>query len=444
MQSNQKKIEDFLNEEVYDYSLHVIQERALPCVIDGFKPSQRKIIYTARKVGNNFMKTTALAGYVSAIGNYERGDQQLPDTIIRMVQNFAGKNNIPFLDGEGSFGSRFIPDGAAAPRYTKTRLNRNFHEIFSTDFDVLTYTEQGNDGVFEPDYYVPTIPAILLNGPSGIAVGFACEFQPYLRSDLIRNTAAVLAGKSQKTLRPFFQGYKGEITWSSEDQKWRMFGVISHKMAGRQHTYEITEIPVSISREKYVNHLELLIDKEIINDYTDLCNKNGFNFKILVTRSQVEKIESRNIFKIFNLIKNLNYNMNCISEDGKLLRFYTPEQLVKYFVDFRLTFLSKRKAYQIKLLTSEGNLIQEKISFIINVRSNKISMKFKSRADMKKQIQKLEYKYVDKLMEMAVYSITEENIKKLEADLVDVDSMLEYYTNVTEKGLFISDLQEMK
>ena len=444
-----KTIEEFLNKEVYDYSLHVIQERSLPSVIDGFKPSQRKIIYTARKVGNNFMKTTAFAGYVSAIGGYERGDQQLPDTIIRMVQNFAGGNNIPFLDGEGSFGSRFIPDGAAAPRYTKTKLSKNFNEIFKTDFDILNYTEQGTEGTYEPDYYVPAIPAILLNGAKGIAVGYACEFQPFSSQSLVKATLARLKNRistyrPSARIQPYYAGYKGKIEWSKEDQKWYMFGRITVYPFKKNSYLEISEIPVGISREKYVEILELLVENDTIKNYEDLCNKEGFKFIINWTKLQIEKLESKDLFKVFKLRKSLNYNMNCISENGKLLRFYTPEELIDYFVQFRLKFLSKRKTHQINILTEDATLIREKISFISNVNSGAIELKFKSRADMKKKLAQYSYKYLDKLIEMVVHSITEENIKKLKADLVDIDSMLEYYRNVTEKQLYLSDLKDIK
>lgn len=440
----EKSIEQFLNEEVKAYSLHVIRERALPCVIDGFKPSQRKIIFTADKVAHTFKKTSSFAGQVVFTANYDKGDQQIPDTIARMVQDFPGSNNVPFLDGSGAFGGRFLPKAWAAPRYTSVKLSENFHDLF-TDFEILSFTEQGGDGFFEPDYFVPIIPTILLNGPEGIAVGFACEFQPHKKSELIARTRTILEGKAipVKKLSPFFQAFRGTVDWDKDTKKFVQSGLITFVDAKKGFNYSITELPTGTSREQYIERLDKMIERDIITDYEDLCAKGQFNFLVNVTFEQQMNLEEgkHHIIKVFGLVQNLNENMNCISENGKLLRFDSADQLLNYFVKFRLKFLAKRKAYKIKTFTDQYILLNEKLKFIKAVIANEIKLNFKNKTVMKAALEKLGYLWVDKLMEIPVYLITVEQTDKLTTELMDVQIELDYYKQVTEKELYLKDLE---
>ena len=445
MTNTKKTIERFLDEEVKEYSISVIKDRALPCVIDGFKPSQRKIIFTAIKVAaRKLMKTSSFAGYVSPIAGYDKGDQQLPDTIARMVQDFPGSNNIPFLEGEGTFGSRFLPKGWSAPRYTHVKLSENFNELF-TDFDILTYTEQGGEGTFEPDYYIPILPSLLLNGPSGIAVGFACEFQPYAKDEIERLVRNLLTSKKHLMsgqLVPYFKGFKGSVEWDGGIGKYVQFGKVRREAKRKKVTYVVEEIPTGISREKYIALLDAMVDKGIINDYEDECNgKVGFKFVLKVSLEQEVELEKHSLYKVLGLQKTLNMNMNCISEDNRLLQFNEPEEIVEYFVKFRLKFLSKRKAHKIAVLTEEIELISGKIKFISEVRADKIKLKFASRADMRKALEKRGYKYITQIMEIPVYNITAEHISKLTDDMESAMVELEYYQKITEKKLYLEDLK---
>ena len=170
----EKTVTEYLDQDYGNYAKYVIEHRAIPSVIDGFKPTQRKIIYIAAKVwkGNSDkpLKIFQLGGKVASDANYHHGDASLSSAIIGMAQSF--KNSMPLLEEIGQFGSLRSPE-AGAPRYISTKLNSNFKLLYK-DFELLeSRYEEGIE--IEPDFFLPIIPTVLLNGSSGIAVGFATD-----------------------------------------------------------------------------------------------------------------------------------------------------------------------------------------------------------------------------------------------------------------------------
>ena len=167
----EKTIKDFLSSEYRDFAYYTIEGRAIPSIVDGFKPVQRKIIHIANqiwKIGSEKpLKVFQLSGKVASDAFYHHGEASLSNAVITMAQSF--KNNLPLLDEIGQFGSLRSP-AAGAPRYIGTRLTKNFRLVYK-DFDLLTYREEEGQEI-EPNFFLPIIPMVLVNGSSGIAVGF--------------------------------------------------------------------------------------------------------------------------------------------------------------------------------------------------------------------------------------------------------------------------------
>lgn len=435
-----REIEDFLNNEVKEYSMSVITDRAIASVIDGLKPSQRKIIYTADKSARKFKKTSALVGETMSIANYEKGDGSLGPAIINLVQDFTGSNNVPLLEGEGAFGSRFLPNGAASPRYTKTRLSKNFDKLFG-DKELHEYNPQDGKN-YEPKNFIPIIPTLLLNTCSGIAVGFACEFIPYNIRDVKDNIKRVLVGKKQKEMVPFYKGFEGTIE-KNIDGKWEMSGVISGL---KRNDFTITEIPVGISREAYISHLDKLEDADIIKKYTDKCSKKGFNFEVSLTHTGKQLFANKGGFlKKFRLIKTLNENLNAISEKDTLKQFKNPNEIIDYFVNYRMGVLTKRKAYKFKHHCKRAEYLMNKWLFIGDVLKKKFSLSFKSKSEMLKAMEKQNYGgYEKRLMEIPAYGFTEENHKSIKQEMDEEGEQIKFYQNVSEKELYLEDLKGLK
>ena len=219
-----KNVSDFLNTEVKEYSVDVIENRAIPSVIDGLKPTARKVVYIADKIwktGNEKpMKVFQFVGKMAADAYYHHGDASANQVVTGMGQTF--KNSLPLLDGIGQYGTLRSPE-AGAPRYISTKLSPNFRNLYK-DFELLE--NQIDEGVVvEPNFFLPIVPTVILNGSSGIAVGFASNILNRNPKDVIDNCIAYLNGKNVKEMKPWLSEFNGEWIRDTENKnKWYIRG----------------------------------------------------------------------------------------------------------------------------------------------------------------------------------------------------------------------------
>jgi DNA gyrase/topoisomerase IV subunit A len=420
-------ITDFLLEEqdigFKSYSKYVLYSRAIPSMIDGFKPGQRKIIYTAG-IDSKFHKTAAFAGKVISLANYHHGPSSLESTINGMAAKW--NNNITFIEGDGAFGSRLVTE-AASPRYTSCSLSKNFKIYFKDlDHEILPKCDDLLDP--EPAYYVPVLPTVLLNGIKGISVGFATNIFPYALKDLKSTVRKIINNKPlPKNLIPSFPDFKGTI--KREDKQVICNGLYSRK----GNTIDVTEIPPEISREKYLNHLESLYQKNIITSYEDLCDKSGFHFKIRMR-------ETDNILKTLKLTKKYNENITVISPEHKVLIYDNPIDLIKDFVAFRLNFYDKRKSFLINKYNNNIIDLKNRIRFINNVLDNVIIFKNKNKAVMVEELDHKKYINIDKLLSLPMISLTEDKIKDLEDQLLTYKEMIDKLQSTSLEQMYLDEI----
>lgn len=411
-------IKSFINKEYKGYALSVTRERALPCVIDGFKPSQRKAMYVIPKVAgtkSKHKKVAALAGSVIAEGIYHHGDVALADTISLIAAEWY--NNVPLLDTSGIFGSRLSGvDGIASPRYTSARVHDNWTKYFG-DEDILTYGEGEEDK--EPKFFMPIIPWVLVNGVSGVAVGYASEIMPYKISEIIENIKLYMDGKEMKPMLPYFKGYKGRIYRTAEGTF--MEGVYKRE---NSNTIIVTEIPVGVTAEAYKKLLITLEEKEVITDFFDRC-KNGFHFEIKHKRGALDQFEDE--YKVLGLRAKLNENINCIGEDdGKqILTFANANDVIKYFVDHRLSYvMPTRKAFQLNKLSEEISYLESLYEFLKavviakNIQMNNIESKSDLLEKMIRSVgKKLSNEHAQKISGIPIYRLNKEYMDVVYSEL---------------------------
>lgn len=207
---------DFINKEYIQFSQYD-NERSIPNIIDGFKPSQRKVLFACfkRKLKNE-IKVAQLTGYVAEHAAYHHGEASLQQAIINMAQNFCGSNNVNLLTPSGQFGTRRMGGkDAASPRYIFTTLEPIARTIFHPDDDeLLNYLN--DDGIsVEPQFYVPVIPMVLVNGADGIGTGWSSNVNNYDPRDIIANLRAMIqAGGDDvvaERMLPSYYGFTGEV-----------------------------------------------------------------------------------------------------------------------------------------------------------------------------------------------------------------------------------------
>jgi len=247
--------------------------RSIPSVVDGLKPSQRKVLFACfkRKLRNE-IKVAQLAGYVSEHTGYHHGEASLHATIVNMAQNFVGSNNVPLLEPIGQFGTR-LQGGkdAASPRYIYTQLSPVARLLFpEADDPLLEWLEDDGDRI-EPQFYVPIIPFALINGARGIGTGWSTAIPPHHPVEVVDAVKArILQGENNnnnaadKPLMPWFRGFQGNVKRSTRGV-YRFEGNVSHNRL----KININELPPRVWTQQYKETLASMVQDGSINSFTE-------------------------------------------------------------------------------------------------------------------------------------------------------------------------------
>lgn len=366
-------------------------------------------------------------------------NSSLSNAIINLAQSF--KNNAPLLEEDGQFGSLRSPE-AGAPRYIGTKLSPYFKLIYK-DFELLKHRQEEGEKI-EPYFFLPIVPMILVNGSQGIAVGFASNILNRDIKELIKKCQEVLEGKRIKTLKPYLNSFKGD--WIQDEQnplKWIIRGKFEIK---NTTTVTISELPPSLTYEKYEKHLDKLIDDKIIQDYEDNC-QDDINYIIKFKRSDLSKLNENDLIKLLKLEETQTENLSTIDENGKLKLFDSVNDMIKYFVEFRLKYYEIRKKHLIEKLDKELKIISNKAKFIQLILNDKIQVNNKSKSIIYKQIEKNKLEMIDDsydyLLRMPIYSLTKEMYEKLKKDLKMKKLSIQEVKKLKPKEMYLKDLKEL-
>ena len=415
-----QSISQFVNHELINFSIADL-ERSIPNMMDGLKPSQRKVLYGCLKRGlYTDMKVAQLSGYISEHTSYHHGEVSLQGTIIGMAQDYTGSNNINLLSPSGVFGTRLLGGkDAASPRYIFTHLMPVTKVLFNEhDNKLLDYLD--DDGMtIEPKYYIPLIPMILVNGAEGIGTGYSTNIPCYNPDEIIANLKILIDtdGKGeQKTIFPWYRGFKGTIERESEHKFittgcWRLATPTS---------IEITELPIGKWTQVYKEFLETLMEANEIIDYKNNCDDQKVSFTIIMQKSVIDTLIGNNeIIKKLKLTSSINTgNMHVFDNECRIRKVDSPEEIIYRFYHIRKQHFVKRKEYLITTLQSQLELLDSKIKFIKLVIEEKIVVFNKKRDTIVAQIEshkllKIENSY-DYLLDLKLWSLTAEKIQDFE------------------------------
>ncbi|KHJ79998.1 DNA gyrase/topoisomerase IV, A subunit, partial [Oesophagostomum dentatum] len=266
---NETSYKDFIDNEFFRYSLLDLR-RSIPSVVDGLKPSQRKVLHTLlRRSSNKEIKVNQLAAAVALNEAYHHGEGTLVTTIVRLAQDFLGANNVCLLEPLGQFGTRHEGgDDAASARYIYTKLSPITRQIFpAADDDLLDYLQEENQ-LIEPDWYCPIIPMVLVNGAEGIATGWSTLVLGHNIREVIDNVRRLIDGDDIKKMTPSFSDFSGKIE-ELDTNRYAISGSYKIVPSQRKNTpnlrIEIIELPVGEWTNRYKqNTLHTLQKKGLI------------------------------------------------------------------------------------------------------------------------------------------------------------------------------------
>ncbi len=381
-------VSDFINKEMVHFSVESVH-RAIPHVMDGMKPSHRKVLFgTFKRNLVKPIKVAQLAGYVSEKAAYHHGETSLQSTIIGMAQNFVGSNNINVLYPEGQFGSRLMGgDDASAARYIFTKLAPITRKIFHPSDDaLLTYLEDDGYPV-EPEFYVPIIPMLLVNGASGIGTGWSTKIPNYNPRDIVDNLRRLLRGDEMEPMHPWYMGFKGTIEqkdWSLKSTKnqYEVRGVYTVDGAD----VNISELPVQTWTQNYKDFIEEnLVDAPapkgcFFADYKEYHTDTNIDFNVTLNEEKIKEIESKGFEKTLKLVTSLSVNnFMAFGPDGKIKKYETVLEIMKDFYTTRLVYYGKRKEHLTAVLTEEWEILDNKVRFIESVITDEVKVRGKNK-----------------------------------------------------------------
>uniref|UniRef100_A0A674MUM3 DNA topoisomerase 2 n=1 Tax=Takifugu rubripes TaxID=31033 RepID=A0A674MUM3_TAKRU len=377
---------DFINKELILFS-NSDNERSIPSLVDGLKPGQRKVLFTCLKRNDKReVKVAQLAGSVAEMSAYHHGEVTLMMTIVNLAQNFVGSNNLNILQPLGQFGTR-INGGkdAASPRYIFTMLSPLAKLLFpAVDSNLLKFLYDDNQKV-EPEWYIPIIPMVLVNGAEGIGTGWACKIPNYDVREIVNNIYRMLNHQDPLQMLPSYKNFKGVIHELGQNQ-YLVSGEVS---VIDKNTIEVTELPVRTWTQAYKESvLEPMLqgsDKTpaLINDYKEYHTDTTVKFLVRMSEEKLAQAESVGLHKVFKLQSSLTCNsMVLFDHMGCMKRYESVQDILKEFFELRLHYYKLRKDWLVGSLGAEAAKLSNQARFVLEKIEGKVSIENKSKREL--------------------------------------------------------------
>ena len=387
----ERDIEDEMKTAYIDYAMSVIVSRALPDVRDGLKPVHRRILYTMYEDGltsdKPYRKSATTVGDV--LGRYHpHGDSSVYDAMVRMAQTFSLR--YPLIDGHGNFGS-IDGDGAAAYRYTEARMSK-IAEIMLTDIEKNTVDFMPNfdDRLQEPVVLPAKIPALLVNGSSGIAVGMATNIPPHILTEVINGiikiidddnvtdeqlmqiikgpdfpTGGMILGRD--AIKQAYTTGKGKITVRAEAE-------IEELSNGRQKII-VTSLPYQVNKAKLIENIANLVKDKRIEGISELRDEsdreNAVRIHIGLKKDANAKVVLNQLYKNTQMQDTFGIIMLALVDgEPKIL---TLRQCLDYYIDHRKSVILRRTKFDLDKALARAHILEglkialDNIDEVINI-----------------------------------------------------------------------------
>lgn len=415
-------ISDFINKELILFSM-ADNIRSIPSVLDGLKPGQRKVLYGCfkRNLITN-VKVSELGGYISEKTGYHHGDQSMYQTIVGLAQDFVGSNNIYYLMPRGSFGTRAVGGkDAAAPRYIYTELNPITRKLFNKNDDPLYRYLDDDESTVEPEWYLPVIPTILVNGAEGIGTGWSTNIPPFNPTDIVANIKKMMAGEEPEPMYPWFRGWTGTIEpVGGGTEKFIVSGTLEEE---DDKTVVITELPARMWTQTMKEYLleAIVKDKKDTSGWIDDMIEEhgaGIRFVVTMTRSQMEAARQEGFMKRFKLQAPLSLgNMVAFDPNGRIKKYDNVQQILSDFYYVRLEYYQRRKDYMCNALRNQLEKLSQQARFIKMIIDKKLVVSNRKRADLVDQLAELNFPKFGK-DGIPVYATSEEEKTATELEIL--------------------------
>lgn len=439
MKKRKNESSPYVNQQRRDYSLYVMQMRAIPAATDGLKAGGRRVLWTGRN--GHHWKSANLAGATMPIHPHAS-----PEGAINTLAAPYG-NNIPLFTGDGAFGTLLDPTSYGASRYTSVTTSKFTQDVMFRDIEIIPMTENYDGTLMEPVHFLPLVPMALLNPSDGIAVGYATNILPRSLEDLIVAQLSHLRGaKTINNPIPKFApldcaSYHNEATNNG----------IAYYFSGEyvqkdSMTLVITKIPYSQTHAAVMKKIHGLVENDIVVDFADM-SKDKINITVKFRRGYLKDLDTNEILKQLGLLVRQIENPNILSFDGKSIWPIEPVDFIRKFTDWRLTWYVQRYERLRDLLKIDIQRYYDIRNAIKNNVSG-LARKIQSRSELKDKLQAFGIVNLDYIADLPVYRFTEDERIKNEARIAEAEAILKQYEELLSsedkrRKVYVTELQEV-
>ena len=437
-----------------DYSMSVIVSRALPDVRDGFKPVHRRIIYAMNDLGMTsdkpHKKSARIVGEV--IGKYHpHGDSAVYEAMVRLSQDFSCR--YPLVDGHGNFGS-IDGDKAAAMRYTEARMSKIANELVR-DINKNTVDFISNyDGEEKEPIVLPCrIPALLINGSTGIAVGMATNVPPHNLSevidatlavaenpdidvvDLMNNylhgpdfpTAGIILGKSG--IRKAYETGNGSIILRSRCT------IDDDPHHQNRKRIVITEIPYQVNKSVMIERIADLVKNKVIegiHDIRDESNREGIRVVVELKKESIPEVVLNQLYKYSSL--QVSYSINMLAIYDGQPKIFTIKEILNHYIDHQINVIRRKTKFDLDKAVERKHILEglkiagQNIDEIIEI----IKTSKSTEEAQNKLIERfgLSDRQSKAILEMRLQRLTGVEQDKIELEIVDLNAKIVEYNEI--------------
>jgi DNA gyrase subunit A len=370
-------IEEEMRRSYLDYSMSVIIGRALPDARDGLKPVHRRVLYTMSEMGLQYNKKYTKCAKVvgQAMGVYHpHGDSAIYDTLVRMAQPFTLR--YPLVDGQGNFGS-IDGDPPAAMRYTECRMERIAGELLADiDMETVDFVPNYDESTQEPSVLPTRIPALIVNGSNGIAVGMATNIPPHNLTEivnasiaLVKNPGAGLAEVLKHVHGPDFptgailygRGGVAEAYRTGRGRFLMRARVATENITKDKQALIVTELPYQVNKANLFKRIAELVDNKVISDIDaentrDESDRDGMRMVIGLKRGAQPEIVLNQLYKHTQLQE--SFSMIFLAVANGQPREMGLDEAIHVFIDHRIDVVQRRTVYLLRKAREREHILE--------------------------------------------------------------------------------------
>lgn len=444
-------IEDEMQKSYIDYAMSVIIQRALPDVRDGLKPVHRRILYAMHEAGmasnKPYKKSARIVGEV--LGKYHpHGDSSVYEAIVRLAQDFSTRYLM--VDGHGNFGS-VDGDGAAAMRYTEVRMAK-IAEMMLEDIEKETvdFGPNYDESLKEPSVLPSKVPALLINGSAGIAVGMATNIPPHNLSEvvnglvmLIDNPDAEIPQLMTAIKGPDFptgaailgtDGIRSAYNTGRGVVKIRAKAEIEPMQKGK-HRIVVSEIPYQVNKARLIENIAQLVKDGVVEGITDLrdeSDRRGMRIVIELKSDVVPDVILNQLYKHTQLQSSFGIIMLALVKGQP--RILNLKQILEYYLEHQKEVITRRTRFELGKAQDRAHILEglkialDNLDEVISTIRNSATADIAKTSLMEKF--NLSQRQAQAILDMRLQRLTGLERKKIDDEYIDVMEQIDWLESV--------------